>query len=73
MWTRVIDVRSVQVWLCLNHIQFFVSRMVYHWFKGRTNEQEINERKRQFDQRELMTKALFPSADRGVTYMNGEV
>ena len=48
------------VWLCLNHIQFFVSRMVLS-IAGKTKKQEEAERKRELAQREIMTQTLYPS------------
>ena len=55
------------VWLCLNHIQFFVSKMVYSWFVGKTEKQEIAERKRELDQRKIMTKTLYPPKSSATT------
>ena len=32
------------VWLILNHIQIFISRVVYSWLPAKTEEQECKER-----------------------------
>lgn len=52
------------VWLILNHLQLFISRLVSHFCAGKTHTQAQRERRREWGQRKIMSQALFPQPSR---------